>query len=138
MTNNPIIEAKKFSAEKPFEEALRTALSRAADDTPDLAKSSRLEVSADVVSMLAMRGVEWAVKIMRDTLDGIPTQRVEQKIDMTSQIEHTHLIQSIEKSLLTLRPSAPGVIENVAAPVKKISQIGSPQVAQVDDGKKLN
>lgn len=119
MMQNPIAEAKAFAAEKPFKEALIKAHAMPADSTPDLTKATRLEVSADVVSMLAMKGVEWAVKISRDTIDGVPVQ--ETKLDAQSAMlagaaagATAALLGRVEEKLLSLRRVEAVTVESKA------------------------
>lgn len=130
---NPIAEAKQLAAERPFKEAFCKSMQRTACEVPDLAQATRLEVASDVVSILAMKGVEWAVKIMRDTLDGVPVQ--ETKLDAASAAiagaaagATAAIISRIEGKLLGLR-SGP-VVEIVSRETN--SQLA---IKSNDDGK---
>lgn len=70
-----------------------------------------LESGIQAIARGFMSGDKDAAKLVRDTIDGIPVHKVEQKVDITALTEHNILIQRISQSLLTLRPADP-VIEH--------------------------
>lgn len=95
---------------------INEGLKPVAESEEDLDRPTAVESIAARLWLSAAQGDMKAIAMLRDTLDGLPTQKIEQKVDVTSRTEHDAMIGRISQSLLTLRPVT---IEQVA-PEKKL------------------
>lgn len=83
---------------------INEGLKPVAESEEHLERDTSIESVAARLWLSAAQGDMKAIMLLRDTLDGLPTQKIEQKVDVTSRTEHDAMVSRISQSLLTLRP----------------------------------